>query len=1271
MHNRYHLLWGLSVALSIISVIKVEAQLIPDNTLGKENSIVNSADLLQKIDGGAIRGSNLFHSFREFNIDNGKSVYFSNPNTIQNILTRVTGKNPSSIFGKLGVLGNANLFLINPNGIIFSQNSSLDISGSFTATTLPSSFFNDAFELSETNSQATTLLKINITPGLQYSRLQQGEISSKANLTVGRDLNLIGKNINLTGKLRAGRNLNLQAENNLEIRDYSEIPFIADAGNNLLLQGNETLDIFALNHPDSGLFSGNDLILQSANPVLGDAHYFSGGSFRIEQLNGNLGDLESPEDPIIRSSGDVSFDSYRGASLHILAGGNVNITGNITITDTDEKNGLEDTIALSNGETLEINGKIKPTLDIRAGTTTFGNPGITGNTKLKPDNPNTEGIVSSGDIFIGGNIEIKKKDGLVFLSNQYNSNPNLSRGNIQITGNINTSTGAGDGGDVVIDSVGNVDIINYIRTDSRYRIGANAGDVLINAAGNIRVSNDITANSLGNSGGRISLSSKDTLSIVEGAIVESESNRNNIGVNEVIGNDIKLSAPSILVEDNSQVLTILGGLGKAGDLIIDAEKVEINDGSILGSVTGQKFADSGDIIFINTDILNLNNDAEIITETSNGISGNIQLQDLNNLKLSGNSLISANTVNGQAGNININAADEIKIENKSRLVSRATDKGNSGSILIQANSANLSNEAKISVTTQSGTSGNIQLDNLKTLLVNDNSSISANTGDGKAGNIAVSVTDLLGIETNSKLASEAVDDGVAGNINIVTNQLNITDNSQVNVSSKGNGSAGSILVRANDVLLKNKAEIAAKTKELATDGNIIFDNLNTLELSNSLISVSTIDGKAGDIDINATDSIQLSDNSMIASEAKGNGIAGELRITTNQFTMTNSQTNVSSRNDGDSGDILINANDLNLFQNAKISATTESGEGGDIILNTKNNLSVNSSQISASTIDGTGGNLTINATESINLTGIGGLLVKAKNAGTAGYIEANTNQFNVLEKSEINVSSKSGQAGYLQITANDLFLNQGKLSAETGIGEGSRTGEITLNIQDFLTLENNSLISAKAFENANGGNITINNPQGFVIGLPFENSDIIANANKGNGGNIDITTQNILGLKFRQAITSQSDITASSKFGVSGQVTFNQLNIDPSFTLINLPSSLSQEAKIQPGCVASAGNDFVISGRGGLPQSPNGLFSGNAILVGLVDLIVAETATSDSSINSGNRSSITVDNQKNQIIEATGWIRDTDGNVIFVAKVPQTASQKSEVSSASCQNFVL
>jgi filamentous hemagglutinin family protein len=281
------------------------AQLIPDGTLSEEPSRVAPQGLRDLIEGGAIRDTTLFHSFREFNVNDAQQVYFANPDGIANILTRVTGNNISRILGTLGVLGSANLFLINPNGIIFGSNARLDVAGSFTATTADSVIF-DNYEFSATNPEAPPLLTINVTPGLQYgSNHPSRTIRSEGILSVGQDLNLAAGNLYLESQLHAGNNLTLVGMDSVKIRDSSHQPFIASASGNLLVQGNQGVNIFALNHPDSGLFSGGDMVLHSANRVGGDAHYTSGGNFRIEQLDSRLGDLYSPNDPVIRANADV------------------------------------------------------------------------------------------------------------------------------------------------------------------------------------------------------------------------------------------------------------------------------------------------------------------------------------------------------------------------------------------------------------------------------------------------------------------------------------------------------------------------------------------------------------------------------------------------------------------------------------------------------------------------------------------------------------------------------------------------------------------------------------------------------------------------------------------------------------------------------------------------------------------------------------------------------------------------------------------------------
>ena len=114
-----------AVSLTLFSLFPTSqgrGQVIPDNSLGAEGSVVTPNVNIngvnsERIDGGAVRGANLFHSFQEFNVGDGLGVYFANPTGIENILTRVTGGNVSNILGTLGVLGNANLFLINPRAL--------------------------------------------------------------------------------------------------------------------------------------------------------------------------------------------------------------------------------------------------------------------------------------------------------------------------------------------------------------------------------------------------------------------------------------------------------------------------------------------------------------------------------------------------------------------------------------------------------------------------------------------------------------------------------------------------------------------------------------------------------------------------------------------------------------------------------------------------------------------------------------------------------------------------------------------------------------------------------------------------------------------------------------------------------------------------------------------------------------------------------------------------------------------------------------------------
>ena len=205
MHSVKYLASIINISLmSCFFSCQTVAQITPDQSLGNENSIIIHEQVIKNIpsdliEGGAVRGGNLFHSFTEFNINEGRGAYFSNPAGIENILTRITGNNLSQILGTLGVLGDANLFFLNPHGIIFGPNSSLDLKGSFLATTADSILF-DNYQFSATNPQPPPLLTINIPLGLRF-RNNPGDIkitnTSSLNVAPRQTLAFVGGNITI------------------------------------------------------------------------------------------------------------------------------------------------------------------------------------------------------------------------------------------------------------------------------------------------------------------------------------------------------------------------------------------------------------------------------------------------------------------------------------------------------------------------------------------------------------------------------------------------------------------------------------------------------------------------------------------------------------------------------------------------------------------------------------------------------------------------------------------------------------------------------------------------------------------------------------------------------------------------------------------------------------------------------------------------------------------------------------------------------------------
>ena len=373
-----------------------------------------------------------------------------------------------------------------------------------------------------------------------------------------------------------------------------------------------------------------------------------------------------------------------------------------------------------------------------------------------------------------------------------------------------------------------------------------------------------------------------------------------------------------------------------------------------------------------------------------------------------------------------------------------------------------------------------------------------------------------------------------------------------------------------------------------------------------------------------------------------------------------------------------------------LTATINSQNAGDLRINTGKLIVQDGAQISTSVYGaGRGGNLIVNATESVELSGINannlfpsGLFSDSLGNGDAGNLSIQTEKLSVRNGAEINVSSGgAGRAGNLQVATRSIRLdNQGKLLANSVAGNG---GNISLVVQDLLLLQRNSVISTvSGTEQAggNGGNFTLNMPDGFIVATPNENSDIITNAFNGRGGEIRIRAFGVFGMVVRSQEelvkvlgTNDPSLLDPRKLPTNDITSFSQTSssfagtTELEFTRVQLPTNLVDapqqiDTSCNPGSKQKA-SSFIITGRGGLPRNPYDLLSPNAVLVDWVTL--------DPNIDNRKIPSVTTKpttTTSKPIVEATGWVINAKGEVKLTANA-STTPHSSWQNPVSCRAF--
>jgi filamentous hemagglutinin family protein len=516
--------------------------------------------------------------------------------------------------------------------------------------------------------------------------------------------------------------------------------------------------------------------------------------------------------------------------------------------------------------------------------------------------------------------------------------------------------------------------------------------------------------------------------------------------------------------------------------------------------------------------------------------------------------------------------------------------------------------------------------------------------------------------------------------------LNIQDQLTLDGSNTTNGISSSITTAG--LAAASSADIEIQTADLAL--------LNTA----SILSRNFSQTSGGNIKINASrktliagDSPTSEDVSIITASTFTQGTAGNIQLTTNQLALLNGGSISSNTfNSGASGNLMIGAQDILIsgvesqtFRPSNIAAATlAGGKGGNIeIVTERLRLQAGGWIDSSSYASGAAGNVDIQASDFVEVAGgvpsigLNSLIASAaaplqppslraifqlpdQPEGSSGSVMIRAAAIRVLDGATIDVRTEgTGKAGEIILKGDRLLLsNDAKIRSNSASGQG---GNLDLTFQSEVLLRGGSQIIANAGGTGNGGDILINTP--ILLGL--ENSDIIANAIQGRGGNIQITTQGIFGLKNRPQLTPESDITASSKFGVNGTVEVNKLGVDPNSALLTLPVGIVDPSqRIAQTCNASQGSSFVATGRGGIPSTPLRPVNNNGIWHDLRTTSPKTTA----SMTIVDQSSIpTITSSTTPLQEATGWFKTQQGQIILnaqtVAPLPNKTANCSRGSS--------
>jgi len=863
----------ISSLLFIIVMIPVShAEITLDGSMGPSGSL-SGPDYVISDDLGNLHGNNLFHSFGEFNVLTGESATFTGPDMIENVIGRVTGGNSSFIDGLLScTILDANLFLLNPSGVMFGPNATLDVNGSFHVSTA------DFIRLSDNGVFYADLAQtsvLTVAPPSAFGFLGDNPSSisiegSTLQVPEGETLSVIGGDIEIMGgtlKAPSGQiniasvasagevipNMSDQAADlnistfeclgEIDIAQDGELTVSGDTPGSIFIRGGnlvvDSSDIFSYGWSASGdidIFLSADFTLTNNSHIASDLYYGSGQAGDILLEVGSL------------TISDGSLITSHAGSDNTGQGGNITIKAaeSVSISSGSSDNYVQSYISSStfgngDGGTISIS---TPTLIIE------DHAGIFTVAYMDFDSfGNVVGGGQAGDIFLDvGSLTITSAG----IGSETGSMTTGQAGNITITATDSVSlsdysgihsgtNGAGDGGTVSISAPVLTMDCSGIDADTGTYAEGDAGDILVEVG---------------------------DLMLTGGAQLSSSSHGAGQG-----GNVTVMATDSILISGrniegySSGILTTAFAAGEGGTVSISAPTLTIEDDGALAAESGAE-GDAGDI-----------------------------LVGVGNLTLTGGGKISSSTFDaGLGGTVTVTATNSILISGcntdgyPSEISSGTWGDGNGGTISISAPILTIDDGGVILAGSHyaDGDAGNILVEVGSLTLTNGGEVLTGSYGGGHGGDLTVIATDSVSISGRhssgyqSGLYSGASGSGAGGDISLLARQLELTDGGFISARSSGAGNAGSINIDVSETFLSRNSSVSTEAKE-ADGGDIRIEARHMVHLIDSEITASVGGGPetvGGNITIDP-EYVVLNNSKIIANAYEGKG--GNIRISADTF----------------------------------------------------------------------------------------------------------------------------------------------------------------------------------------------------------------------------------------------------------------------------------------------------------------------------------------------------------------------------------------------------